>query len=57
MREESRAEVKVDKAGAGSIERLVTCTSLEVPESEYCAAAEALMMCASRIVSDRTALR
>ena len=29
-------------------ERLVTCTTLEAPESEYCGAAEAVMMCASR---------
>ncbi len=60
MREESRADVKVERqpegaAAAAAAERQVTCSSLEVPESEYCGAAEALMMCASRVVSERGA--
>ncbi len=32
-------------------ERILTCSSSEPPNSQYCAAAEALMMCTSRLVS------
>ncbi len=56
VREESRADVSVEKKselGPPDAERTVTCTSMEPPEAEYCAAAEALMMCSSRVVSDR----
>ena len=42
VREESRAEVKVDKGTSPGADRLVTCASNEVPESEYCAAAGAM---------------
>ncbi|GAX79426.1 hypothetical protein CEUSTIGMA_g6867.t1 [Chlamydomonas eustigma] len=57
IREESRADVVVEKnqAACSPGDRMVICSSSELLDSEICAAAEALMMSASRVVSDRGA--
>ncbi|KAG1675899.1 hypothetical protein FOA52_001556 [Chlamydomonas sp. UWO 241] len=54
LREQSRADIKIDRINDTATERLITCWSHEPAHAEYCAAAEACMMVASRAVSDRT---
>ncbi len=54
LREQSHAEVQVERVLDGCEERLVTCGSWEPPENEYCAAAEGMMMCANRVVLDKS---
>ncbi len=53
IRDSSRAEVRVEKQVQNCTERLVVCASSEPVESEWCGAAEALMMCGDRVVADK----
>eukprot|EP00798_Chlamydomonas_sp_ICE-L_P015543 gene15543-21635_t len=53
IRDQTRAEVKVDRVVADCTERLVVCSSTEAMHSEWCGAAEALMMAADRVIADK----
>jgi hypothetical protein len=44
LREQSRADIKIDRINETHPERLITCSSHEPAHAEYCAAAEACMM-------------
>ena len=53
IRDASRADVRVDRSASEGAPRLVVCVSEEPVESDWCGAAEGLMMCAERVVSDK----
>ena len=54
MSDITRGNISVDKGGVpGCEERVVTCTSREPANSDYCGAAEAFMMCVDKIVHDK----
>uniref|UniRef100_A0A7R9UZN0 K Homology domain-containing protein n=1 Tax=Chlamydomonas euryale TaxID=1486919 RepID=A0A7R9UZN0_9CHLO len=53
LREQSRAEIKIDRISEGHPDRMVSCTSNEPAHAEYCAAAEGAMMVANRALHDR----